>query len=246
MTWQEVRVRYLGTLGGFTWAIANPLILLIVYWLVFSVLLNSRSEGQSAFIVPFACGFIPWTTFSEILSSSCYCITNKPHLVTKTVFPTEILPIVTVLAALITHGIMLMVLFVILIANGVNVSIWWLQMVYYLISLSIFSLGFGWLLAAFNVFFKDVAQTINVILSIWFWLTPIVWSPSVVPEPLRWLLRLNPIYYIVEGYRRTFIHHKPLWEDPTGLVVFWTMCLLVLATGAYFFRRLKPEFAEMI
>lgn len=247
MAWHEIRVRYLGTLGGFLWAVANPLVTLIVYWFVFAVLFKSRGETGMAFIVPFACGYIPWMTFNEILSSSCTSVISKPHLVTKTVFPTEILPVVSMASALITHAILLMVLALILIANDIPPSIGWLQIGYYLFALSALALGFGWFLAAVNVFFADIFQITNIVLNIWFWSTPIVWFPSMAPEFFQKLLRLNPMYFVIEGYRDAFMRHDVFfWGKPADNILFWGTCVFVISIGAFFFNRLKPEFSEML
>lgn len=247
MAWHEIRVRYLGTLGGFLWAVANPLVTIIVYWFVFAVLFKSTGENGLPFIVPFASGYIPWMTFSEILSSSCTSVISKSHLVTKTVFPTEILPVVSIASALITHVILLMVLALILIANDIPPSIDWLQIGYYLFALSTLALGFGWFLAAANVFFADIFQITSIVLNIWFWSTPIVWFPSMAPDFIQKLLWLNPMYFLVEGYRDAFMRHGAFfWEKPVGNMMFWGTCMIVIFIGAFFFNRLKPEFSEML
>jgi lipopolysaccharide transport system permease protein/teichoic acid transport system permease protein len=247
MAWHEIRARYLGTIGGFLWTVANPLVTIFVYWFVFAILFKSTGENDLPFIVPFACGYIPWMTFSEILSSSCASVISKSHLVTKTIFPTEILPVVSIVSALITHLILLVVLVFILIAYGLPPSIDWLQIGYYLFALSALALGFGWFLAAVNVFFTDTFQITGIVLNIWFWSTPIVWFPTMAPDFFQKLLWLNPMYYLVEGYRDSFMRHGVFfWEKATENMMFWVTCMVVISIGAFCFNRLKPEFSEML
>ena len=110
----------------------------------------------------------------------------------------------------------------------------------------LFSLGLGWFLSAVNVFFKDVGQTLSVILNLWFWMTPIVWSQDMLPYPFRILLKLNPINYIVDGYRASFIYHSSISHNPKEGIYFWFVCLAILLVGAITFKKLKPDFAEVL
>src|SRR4030042_5562551 len=123
MVLREIQSRYIGTFGGLLWSIINPLMMILVYWFVFSVGFKVRPAGDIPFIVVFLCGLIPWLTFSEALVTSTNALNANAQLVTKTVFPTEILPFVYLLASLITHGIMLVILVIVLLINSISLSV---------------------------------------------------------------------------------------------------------------------------
>ena len=246
MAVQEVRSRYVGTLVGVVWFIINPLMMMFVFWFVFSVGFKVQPVGNIPFVVVFFCGLIPWTTFSETLMSSTTAITRNSNLVTKTIFPTEILPIVCLVASLISHGVMLVILVVLLLINHVSFSLYSFQFLYYLVALSIFSLGLSWFFSAVNVFYRDAGQILGVVLNMWFWFTPIAWGIEIMPEEYRYIIKLNPIYYIVEGYRCSFISHIPLWNSYELGIYFWTVCLLLFIIGGLVFRKLKLEFADVL
>jgi ABC-type polysaccharide/polyol phosphate export permease len=246
MAIREIQTRYVGTLAGFVWSIVNPLMMILVFWFVFSVGFKVRPIGNAPFIVVFLCGLIPWTMFNDTLMANTNSITRNVHLVKKMVFPTEILPIVNLVASLITHGIMLGILVVLLLFNKISFSIYNMQFLYYLVALSVFTIGLSWCFSAINVFYRDVGQIISVVLNMWFWMTPIVWLIEIVPPDYQYIIKLNPIYYIVEGYRFSFIYHATLWNNyPLG-IYYWGVALLSFIIGGTIFRKLKPEFADVL
>jgi len=246
MVCRDIKARYAGTLAGLLWSIVNPLMMILVYWFVFAVGFKINPPGGFPFILVFLCGLIPWSLFNETLMGSANVVVANQHLVTKTIFPTEILPLVNLIASLITHIIMLVILMIVMLINDVSFSIFNFQFLYYLLALSIFTLGFGWLIAALNVFYRDVGQILAVILNLWFWLTPIVWLLEMVPEKYHFLLNFNPMVYIVTGYKYSFLYSIPFWENPKSGVYFWLVNLMVFLLGGLVFRRLKPEFAEVL
>jgi len=246
MAIREIRNRFAGTAGGFAWSVANPLAILLVYWFVFSVGFRVQDVGNIPFVVMFAAGLIPWTIFSESLMRSTTAITDNRHLATKTVFPTEILPVVHMASGLLTHCIMLLILLVLIVIYRLPILISWLQVLYYLAALMTFCLGLSWLLSALNVFLRDVREVLTVLLNLWFWMTPIVWDISMIPEKFLFLFKLNPMYYVINGYKESFLYGTPLWQDPGMTLYFWGICIVMLLTGALAFKNLKPVFAEAL
>jgi len=141
---------------------------------------------------------------------------------------------------------MLGIFIVVMFFNKIPFSFYNFQFLYYLFGLSIFSLGLGWFLSAVNVFYKDVGQTLGVVLNVWFWFTPIVWFRDIIPVKFQYIVKLNPMSYIVDGYKSSFIYHSSVWHNSKEAIYFWTICSLVFIVGALTFRKLKPEFAEVI
>ncbi len=249
MAIREMQTRYAGTLAGLVWSIVHPLMMILTYWLVFSKGLKVAPSNDVPFVAFFLCGFVPWMAFAETVSASANAIVASPHLVKKIVFPTEILPVVHMFASMISHVIMIVILLIVLLISKIPLSIYNIQFLYFIFGLSFFCVGVGWLVSALNVFYRDVGQIVLVILNIWFWLTPIVWPPEKLgefPNFIRLCLAANPMYYVVQGYRDSFIHHTWFWENLAGGVYFWALSLTVFAFGGLVFRKLKPDFADVL
>ncbi|MBF0539110.1 MAG: ABC transporter permease [Nitrospirae bacterium] len=246
MAIQDIQRRYAGTVAGFIWSIINPLVTIMVYWFVFSVGLRVQPIGDVPFILFFAAALLPWMTFSETLMINTNVIAANAHLIKKMVFPSEILPLVTLVANLITHFVMLAIFMGIMLAYGRALAFINLQCLYYMFAMCVFGMGLSWLFAAINVFQKDTSVVLGVVINIWFWLTPIVYGVDVLPKQFHIILKLNPIFYIVQGYRESFVYRIPLWRHMYLGAYFWIVTLTMLAVGGYVFKKLKPEFAEML
>lgn len=246
MAWRELRTRFVGTIGGLGWSFAAPLSTMLVYWFVFSVGLRVRPVGDVPFIAYFAAAFVPWLLFSDSVLASTGAVTENPHLVKKCRFPVEILPVVSIAAGLVTHGFLLLIVGVILMATGIPLTPSLLQLPYYLLAMLVLTTGFGWLVAALNVLFRDTREVVTVVLNLWFWMTPIVWPLDMVPERFAWMAKLNPLLYVVEGYRSCLLGGDPYWSSPVDAVRFWAMAGAILVAGAGLFGRMRTEFAEVL
>lgn len=241
-----IKLRYVGTVGAFVWTILNPLLLMLVYWFIFSIGFKAQPVGNVPFLAVFLCGFIPWLLFSETLMLNVQAVTSHAYLVRKMVFPTEILPAVCIVSTLIIHFVFIAFLCVVLGLCHIPLNWFALQFFYYLAALCLLCLGIGWLVAALNVFSRDVAQFVAVLLNIWFWLTPIVWNLEILPSRYVRLIKLNPMYYIVQGYKDSFIYSTPFWKAPQLSLYFWWLSFLLLAAGGMLFKKLKREFADVL
>jgi ABC-type polysaccharide/polyol phosphate export permease len=246
MARRELSARYVGAAGGMLWALLQPLTTVAVYWFVFSVGFKAQGPGGSPFILYFLCGYAPWLLFTETVQASAASVVGNVHLVKKTVFPTQILPLVHLTAATATHVVLLAVLLTATVLERGAPSPALFQLIYYFAGLCALALGLGWALAALQVFSRDVQQILSVMLNLWFWLTPVVWVEEMMPEELRWALRLNPMHYVVQGYRDALLGGPPFWSDLWAAAGFWAAAVVVLAAGAHVFRRLKPEFADVL
>lgn len=246
MVVREIQARYVGTLVGGLWLVIQPAAQVAIYALVFSVGLKIKPANDIPFILFFVCGLLPWLTFQESLNLSVSAITRSPHLVCKVRFPTEILPVISLLVCLVTFTVLLVALMILLAVYGMTWSWIFLQGLYYLAALEFLALGLGWLLSALNVFIRDTSQGVTVVLGLWFWLTPVVWPSSMIPEYLRFWALFNPMSYVVEGFKDTFLYRIPLWERGVEHVIFWGICLSLFFIGGRVFQRLQPDFAEVM
>lgn len=243
---RNVKDRYTGTLGGMVWAILNPLLQLLVFWVVFGIGLRMQTEVGQPFVLVLFCGLIPWMTFNETLNSAAASITGRAYLVKKIAFPLEILPLTHLVAALFTHGVLLVILAAMLVGYRIFPGAGLMLLPYYLLAMCALAAGLSFLLAATAVFYRDVLQGLGVTLNIWFWLTPIVWPPTMLSEKYRHLLDFNPFNYVVSGYRDSLLSAQLTMPDLMPTLYFWAVVAILWMVGAGIFMRLKPSFADVL
>ena len=243
---RELQSRYVGTLGGILWTFAHPLAVITVFYFVFAVGFRSQGPDRTPFLLWFVCGLVPWFFFNETLSAATESITRHTHLIKKTVFPSEILPVVNITAGLVPHSIFLLIVTGLLVWYHVPFAAGRLLVVYFLLCTCVLLVGLSWLLSAIQVFYRDVSHALSIVLNLWFWTTPIVWSPDMIPQGYRGLLFFNPMYYIIEGYRGLLIYNEIIWPSAQHTVYFGGAVTVMFAAGAYVFSRLKPEFPDVI
>jgi ABC-type polysaccharide/polyol phosphate export permease len=247
LTRRDYKNRYIGSFLGFVWTIIQPFVMILVLWIVFTKGFKAGPVGDGIpFIAYLSIGMIAWTLFSDVLLGATNVFHEYSYLVKKVNFRFAILPIVKILSSFITHLIFIGIGIGILLISGVSISFWWLEIVYYLFGMMVLLLGVSWILSSLQVFVRDVAQIVSVLLQFGFWFTPIVWDFNLIPLDLQWIFRLNPMFYIVEGYRNSFIYGQPFWGDPKFALYFWGVTLVILLVGVLLFRRLRPHFADVL
>lgn len=244
---RELTGRFAGTSLGVLWTVLLPLMQAVLYTLVFSVIMRARPGGEYQKI-PFAvwllAGLMPWSLFAESLSTAARSITGNAYMVKKTMFDKRVLPLSCVLSAAITHGVSLVVLLVIMLAFGVTPHWGILLTPLFAALLAVFALGWAYILAALNVFFRDVDQILGVVLQLAFFATPIVYPEEFLPEGLRFLALANPMHHIVTFYRQAiFLGAAP---DPAWLLAVAAGVALFCWLGDALFRSLAPEFADLL
>lgn len=246
LTRQDFRNRYLGSTLGFVWTFIQPLVMVLILWSVFTLAFRVPSIKGVPFSLYLLVGIAAWHFFSESLSMSTSVFQEYAFMVKKVNFKIAILPMVKILSCLIVHGIFLVIVIVVLCASGVRFSFYWLQAFYYMFALAIFLMGLSWITSSLNVFVRDVSQVVNILLQFGFWLTPLVWYLERVPRQYHVFLKLNPLFYVVDGYRRSFLYHVPFWKDYPWTLYYWAVTLLILFLGIVIFRKLKPHFADVL
>lgn len=246
MARRDIAQNQIGTFLGFFWTFLNPLILIGILWLVFSVGFKIPTTSGMPFVVWLTAGLILWNGFAEILNGSTTVIKNNPHLVKKVLFPLSILPVVKLAAALMVHVVFMLILIALILAYGLPASLYWLQALYYLAAMLALALGLSWITSALFVFIRDVGQVVSVLLQFGFWATPIFWNLEMMPDRFRVWFKLNPMYYLVQGYRESFLQFVPFWHHPLQTLYFWLMTMMIFVLGAIIFQRLKPDFADMV
>lgn len=243
----DFKTKYAGSYLGITWAFVQPTVTILVYWFVFQVAFGSAPVDNCPFVLWLIAGLIPWFFFSDAWNGGATAFIDYSYLVKKVVFQIEILPFVKVMSALFVHLVFLGVMIVIYVCNGYYPSLYWLQLIYYSVCLFIFNLAMSYITSAIMVFFKDLSQFINILLQVGVWLTPIMWDINRITSPIvRTILSLNPMYYIVSGYRETLITHQWFWQSPRLMGYFWILTILILLLGANILNKLKIHFADVL
>ena len=243
---REISTHYVGSLLGFIWTFISTRGLINVLWVVFSVGFRVKPNNNVPFVVWLTCGMAAWVAFAEILGGSAGVIVANAHLIKRTIFHSQILPVVKIVSCLITHAIFLCILIGLILFHGLPLSFYYFQFFYYLLCLIVLGLGIGWAVAALNVFIRDVAHIVGVVIQIGFWATPIFWDINIMPEKLQVVFKLNPMFYIIQGYRESFIYFVPFWQHPLQTAYFWIVAGFLFIAGALVFQRLKPQFADVL
>ena len=238
---KDLKVKYKGSILGFFWSLLNPLIMLIVYTIAFKYIIRIRVENFPLF---FLCGFLPWTFLSLSLSMAVNSIKDNANLVKKVYFPREILPLSIILSNLVQFLLTFVILIPALLLFKVNLGFPLLFLPLIILFQLVFTLGLALILAALNVFFSDVRHLLEIFLQIWFWLTPIIYPVSFVPERFQSLYRLNPAVLFVESYRNSLLYNKGL--SLSSLIILFLIGIIFFLLGQLIFSRYNRRFAEEI
>lgn len=248
----DFKTRYAGSLMGVFWAFVQPIITVLVYWFVFEKGLRAGAQAMGGLQVPFVLfllsGLVPWFFFSDAWPNGTSSLLSYSYLVKKVVFKISILPIVKVVASIYVHMFFVAVTLVIFWAYGYAPDLYSLQVVYYSFAMFVLVLGLSYITASVVGFFRDLTEIINILMQILVWVTPIMWNveTAISDGPLKTALKLNPMYYIVSGYRNALINKQWFWQTPRQMIYFWVVALLVLGLGMLVFKRLKNHFADVL
>lgn len=243
---KDFRQQYLGSYLGLVWAFIQPAVMILVMWFVFQVGFKAQPVSDVPFILWLATGMVPWLFFADSVSNGTSSIVQHSYLVKKVVFRVAVLPIIKIISSLFVHLFFILFLVTMYVYYGYPPSIYWIQLPYYLLCMIVLALGINWLTSSIMVFIKDTGQFVALLLQLGFWFTPIFWTFSMIPEKYLYLIKLNPMFYIVDGYRNTFIEHKWFWETYKITPYFLISTSIILIVGAIVFKKLRPHFADVL
>lgn len=240
---RDVRARYQQSILGLYWTLLNPLATAAVYTVVFSFI-ASVPVGQVPYAAFVLCGLVPWSFFANTIVNATNSLTGMAGLLTKVAFPREVLPLAAILARLVDLGVSLGIVLLILAWYRLPAR-WTLVLVPLPLAVELlFVLGLGLLLATANLFYRDVTQLLNVALSLWIFLTPVVYPLGQVPATLRPWIALNPLTPVVTVFRDLVLGDGA--PDLSPLLPAAAMSLVVFVVGYALFKRLEPLFAETV
>lgn len=250
----DFKKRYAGSYMGVLWALIQPVITVVLYYFVFEVVFKNRAallaSGISApYVLYLTAGLVPWFYFSEAIMQGVYALLEYNYLVKKVVFKIEILPVIKVIGASFIHLFFVGVLIIMYFVYG-QIPTWKiLQIPYYSFCLFALLVAAAYVTSSVVVFFRDLAQIINISLQVLMWATPIMWDLAQLgtghPILCR-IFKLNPLYYIVSGYRDSLFSGGWFWQSPILTLYFWVFTIALFLFGRWVFRRLKPHFADVL
>lgn len=243
----DLKAKYSGSVFGVVWAFVQPLVTILVFWYVFQVGFKNPPVNDIEFILWLVAGYIPWTYFNDGVMSSTNVLYEYSYLVKKIKFKEWMLPVVKVFSSLYIHGFFIIFIMGIYLLYGYSFQFSWLSILYYTVALTVLLLGIAFIVSALAVFFKDASPLIGIALQIGFWLAPVFWSESTMTSQVMCILRLNPMYYIITGYRNAMIDGVHFWEQPIGSVLYyWCFTGIVVLLGIKTFKKLKVHFADLL
>ena len=243
---RDFKQKYQGTYLGVFWMLLQPLLYISVLTMVFTYGLRAGSSEEMPFILYFIPGLIVWMYFSENLNSCTNVVKAYGFLVKKVDFRLSMLPIVKIISSIIPHIFLLLFILGISWNMGYPPSLYVIQIIYYQLALAILLIGLSWITSSTSLFIPDVAKFVSLVIQFGFWLTPIIWNISNIPPKYQWIFKLNPIVYIIEGYRDSIIRHQWFWEKPIEFFIYWLTTFIFVVIGIIVFRKLRPHFAEVI
>ncbi len=244
MAGNDFKSRYAASVLGVMWAFVMPIITIIVFWVVFQLGFKSVPIENVPYILWFAVAYVPWIYFNDMLNFGVTALVDYSYLVKKVKFRVGYIPLIRMVSSLFVHLFFVVFLCFMFGCYKMPVTLFSIQALYYSFALTCFSLGLVFLLSALAVFFRDIAQFVIVILQIGFWITPIFWNIDQMDGRILNLVKINPLYYIIEGYRDSFLYAVPFWKHPVLSCYFWIVTLLVCVLGYFTFKRLRPHFAD--
>lgn len=243
----DFKSRFSGSYLGVFWGILQPLSTILLFWFVFQVGLRSNPVDDVPFILWLSAGMIPWNFFYDAWLGGTSAFSSYSYIVKKVVFKIEMLPLVKVLSSSILNLIFNIILIIIYCLYGRFMGLHIFDMIYFSFCLFMLTLALSCITATLNVFIKDVGQFMGIILQVLMWLTPLMWSYEMIPEmPYSLIYKLNPLFYVINGYRESLIEGKWFFSQWKLMIWFWSVTIILLYIGRKLMNKMKDQFADVL
>ena len=243
----ENKARNSGTLLGSLWNFLNPALQIFVYWFVFSVGLKVLPDrGGYNYVTWMISGILPWLTINRAITSGATSIHKSAGIIKNVKMPLSLIPAKSVIGAAISHGYMLIVLVVVLIVSKVQFSLYFFQLIYYMICAVYFLIGFSLLTSAIDAVFKDFQNILSPCIRLVFYVSSVVWPLDSLSEEIQWILHINPLLYVIEGYRNSLLYQTGFWTEGTYTLMFWIVSTIIFVLGCYMHTKLRERFIDLI
>ncbi len=243
---RDFHQRYVGSAAGWIWGVVNPAVQLAMYYFIFQICLKVEPppEAGENYAIFMLAGFLPWMLFAETVTRSSTALVDHANLITKTVFPSEVVPVSIFISSFVNHVIVVVLMLIAVYAILGIVSPMLVLLPIYMFLLALLGIGIGWIASSLHVYLRDTGQVLGVLMMVWFWSTPIMITKDVVPRAFHPLFDWNPLTWIVGAYRARML--TTAWPDPMELAVISAYAVGFFVVGGLFFRHLKRGFADVL
>lgn len=247
----DFKKRFVGSYFGVVWMFIQPIVTVFIYWFIFGDFgfKSTPPVPNASYVIWLVPGIVPWFFFSEALNTGTNCLQEYNYLVKKVVFQVEILPIIKLVSALIIHSFFLLIMLGLFVVSGKMPMVTWIQIVYYTFAAAMLALAITYFTSAVQVFFKDMSQIVSICLQFGMWMVPIMYDEQMFAQKAPWIatvLKMNPFYYIVAGYRDSMLTGDWFFERPKMTLYYWAVTLVLLLFGLKMFKKLRPHFSDVL
>ena len=238
---KDVRGKYKGSFLGILWSFINPLLSVLVYAIVFPYIMRIKVENYLIYLIT---GIIPWTFFTSSINMGITSVLSNANMIKKVYFPRIILPISTVTSCLVNFLISCIIILLFCLGSGLGISVNILLLPVVVIIQYVMLLGFTFILSAIEMYMRDIEHIVNFVLSMAFYVTPILYTPDIFPSKLSWVLKINPMAYLVNAYRSIFFYKE--MPDLVSLGIVSIFSVIIFIIGYFIFEKLQKGFAEEV
>ena len=244
---RDFQQRYVGSAAGWLWGVIHPLVLLLSWVFVFQICLQitlprgAVTQNYTLFLI---CGFLPWMLFQETVHRSATALVEQSGLLTKTLFPAEVVPVSIFVSSLMNHLMALVVVVSVVGFTQEHFSPMVLLLAPYTLLAGLLAIGLAWVVASLHVYLRDTGQMVSVVLTLWFWLTPIFIDEQQYPPQMRWVVWFNPLAHLVRAYRERLLTNRAPNLEEFATLAAWSVAAFI--AGGLFFRQLKRGFADVL
>lgn len=242
----DFKKRYAGSKLGVLWAYIQTLMIVVIYWGVFQFGFRAESVNDVPFLSWFISGLMPWLLFSEIITTTMGCMFEYNYIVKKVVFDINIIPAAKIFVCLFVHSFFLAIVILVSCIQGLFSGWYLLQLVYYMVALIMIAIPLAYLGCTICAFLRDIPQMISIALNMLMWATPIVWDMNIVPNKYHFIFKLNPIYYIIEGFRDSIVFKQLISTHILYSIYFWVIVCFLWFVCFKMYKKLAPYLADVL
>lgn len=238
---KDIRGKYKNSVLGIIWSFLNPLLQIAVYAIVFPLIMRSNLPNYTVFL---CCGLIPWNFFSAAISRTSFTMIENGNIIKKVYFPRQILPLSVVTSEAVNFIISTIIILAFVLGYGMGISKFIIFYPLVLLVQYLLLIGISFVVSSVTVYFRDLQHFIGILLQLLFYATPIVYASNTIPENFQWILKFNPMTYVINGYRDIFYYQKT--PDLVSLAIVLGVSVVICLVGYFIFNKLQRRFAEEI
>ena len=246
MAIKDLKKQYSGTLLGAAWPVVKNLIFIFAYWFTITIGLKSGKDVGAPYMVWLSAGLVPWFFIRDTMVPAAKAIRSNRYLVTKVIFPKSIISTFKVLSGFMSSFLFLGIVLLICLMYGIFPTLYWVQLLYYAMAALALMVAISLITSTLVVVSRDLEFLLNSVMVLIFWLTPILWTIDNVSSTIAWVIKLNPFFYLIEGFRASILSQTWFWERPVLTLYYWGMVLCFFGLGVLIHGKARDYFADIL